>query len=106
MMDKHVWYVVKVSHLTPDERDKIPRCSMLLKEKFTVSGEYDKLKARRVACGDQQDKELYDSRCLSSPTEFTTSVLAIADIAACQGKSVTGMGIVGGFLNADITSTA
>ena len=31
---------------------------MFLKEKFTASGEYDKLKARLVAGGDQQDPDL------------------------------------------------
>ena len=56
MMEKHVWHGVLVSNLTRDERDKVIRCSMFLKEKFTASGEYDKLKARLVASGDQQDK--------------------------------------------------
>jgi hypothetical protein len=42
MVDKHVWHGVEVSNLTRDERDKVIRCSMFLKEKFTASGEYDK----------------------------------------------------------------
>ena len=69
---------------------------MFLKEKFTASGEYDKLKARLVAGGDKQDKELYEDLCLSSPTAFTTSVLAVAAIAACEGRLVTVMDIGGG----------
>ena len=105
MMEKHVWHGVLVSDLTRDERDKVIRCSMFLKEKFTASGEYEKLKARLVAGGDQQDKGLYEDLCLSSPTASTTSVLAIAAIAACEGRSVTVMDIGGAFLNADITST-
>ena len=105
MMEKHVWHGVLVSDLTRDERDKVIRCSMFLKEKFTASGEYEKLKARLVAGGDQQDKGLYDDLCLSSPTASTTSVLAIAAIAACEGRLVTVMDIKGAFLNADITST-
>jgi hypothetical protein len=48
---------------------------MFLKEKFTASGEYDNLKARLVAGGDQQDKELYTrpSHCnrLPMPTQNT-----------------------------------
>jgi hypothetical protein len=59
MMEKHVWHDVVVSDLTRDQRDKVIRCSMFLKEKFTACGEYDKLKARLVACGDRRDKELY-----------------------------------------------
>ena len=104
-MEKHVWHGLLVSDLTRDERDKVIRCLMFLKEKFTASGEYEKLKARLVAGGDQQDKGLYEDLCLSSPTASTTSVLAIAAIAACEGRSVTVMDIGGAFLNADITST-
>jgi hypothetical protein len=105
MMEKHVWHGVIVSDLTRDDRNKVIRCSMFLKEKFTASGEYDKLKARLVAGGDQQDKELYEDLCLSSPTASTTSVLAVAAIAACESRLVTVMDIGGAFLNADITST-
>ncbi len=65
-------YGVFVSDLTRDERDKVIRCSMFLKEKFTASGEYEKLKARLVASGDQQDNGLYEDLCLSSPTASTT----------------------------------
>ena len=74
MMKKHVWHGVVVSNLTRDERDKMIRCSMFLKEKCTASGEYDNLKARLVAGGDQRDKELYEDLVLSSPTASTTSV--------------------------------
>jgi hypothetical protein len=101
-MEKHVWHGVVVSDLTRDERDNVIRCSMFLKEKFTASGEYDKLKARLVGGEDQQDKELYEDLCLSSLTASTTSVLALA---ACEGRLVTVMDIGGSFHNADITIT-
>jgi hypothetical protein len=84
MMKTHLWHGVLVSDLTRDERDKVIRCSMFLKEKFAASGEFEKLKARLVAGGDQQDKGLYEDLYLSSPTASTTSVLAIAAIAACE----------------------
>jgi hypothetical protein len=76
---------------------------MFMKDKFTASGEFEKFKARLVAGGDQQEKELYEN--LSSPTGSTTSVLAVAAIAAFEGRSVTVMDIGGAFLNADITRT-
>ncbi len=38
MMEKRVWHGVLVSDLTRDERDKVIRCSMFIKEKFTASG--------------------------------------------------------------------
>ena len=67
-----------------------------------ASGAFDKLKARLVVGGDQQDKELYDN--MSSPKASTASVLAVASIAAHEGRSVVVMDIGGAFLNADITS--
>jgi hypothetical protein len=104
MMEKYVWHGVIVSDLARNERDKVIRCSMFLKENFTDFGEYDKLKARLVVVGDQQNRKLYEDLCLSSPTASTTSVLAVAAIAACEGKFVTVMDILGAFLNADISS--
>ncbi len=58
-----------------------------------------------VAGKDQEDKVFYEKLCLSSPIASTTSVLVIATIAACEGRSVIMMDIGGVFLNADMTST-
>jgi hypothetical protein len=91
--------------LTWDDRDKIIRCSMSFKKKFTTSIKYDNLKAMLIDSGDQQDIKLYKIICLSSPTALTTSVLAIAAIAACKGRSVTVMDIKRAFLIADIANT-
>jgi len=102
---KQVWHSVLVSDLTRDERDKIIRCSMFRKEKFTTSIEYDKLNARLVAGGDQQDKKLYKDLSLSSPTESATSALDVTVIAACdEGISVDIMDNGGVFPSADISS--
>jgi len=103
MVDKNVWHGVHSTDLTVAERKAVIRSSMFLKDKYMASGAFDKLKARLVAGGDQQDKELYDN--LSSPTASTASVLAVASIAAREGRSVVVMDIGGAFLNADITST-
>jgi guanyl-specific ribonuclease Sa len=56
-----------------------------------------------VAGGDQQDKELYES--LSSPTVSTSSVLAVAAIAANQSRSVWTCDIEGAYLNAPMKPT-
>jgi hypothetical protein len=45
---------------------------MFLKEKFTASGQYQRMKARLVAGGDKQNKEL--SEDFSSPTVSNDSV--------------------------------
>ena len=77
--------------------------SIFMKDKFTASGEFEKFKARLVAGGDQQEKELYEN--LSSPTGSITSMLSVAAIAAWGGRPVTVMDIRGAFHNADITGT-
>jgi hypothetical protein len=66
------------------------RYAMILKEKFTASGEYDRLKTRLVhaAIGNQQDNEFYEDLYLSSTTMSTTSVLAVAAIAASDAPRV------------------
>ena len=60
MIAKNVWSPVNMKGLTNDEKHRIIRSSMFLKEKFLASGEFEKLKARLVAGGDQQDKSLYE----------------------------------------------
>ena len=53
---------------------------MFLKDKYLASGAFERFEARLVAGGNQQGKGLYE--VLSSPTVATSSVLAIAAIAA------------------------
>ena len=66
-----------------------------------VSRLWSFFKARLVAGGKQQDKGLYDD--LSSPTVATSSVLAVAAIAAAEGCKVVAIDIGGAFLNADMS---
>ena len=80
------------------EKARIIRSSMFLKEKFLASGEFEKLKARLVAGGDQQDKTLYDD--LSAPTVGTSSVFTLLCIAAHKGRAVSAIDISGAYLNA------
>ena len=72
MIDKKVWRPVIVSALRNSDRSRIIRSQVFLKEKFLPKGEFEKLKARLVAGGDQQDKSLFDD--LSSRT-VSTAVL-------------------------------
>ena len=75
---------------------------MFLKENFLASGEFEKLKARLVAGGDQQDRDMYDD--LSAPTVGTSSVFTLLSIAAYEGRCITVIDISGVFLNADMTT--
>lgn len=65
MIDKKVWIPVHMHVLTSTEKQGIIRSQMFLKEKYLPTGKFEKLKARLIAGGNQQDKELYDD--LSSP---------------------------------------
>jgi Reverse transcriptase (RNA-dependent DNA polymerase) len=73
---------------------------MFLKAKYLPDGTFDKLKARLVAGGDQEDKTLYDE--LSSATVSTSSVFTLASIAAYEKRSVAVVDIAGAFLNASM----
>jgi hypothetical protein len=98
--DKNVWKPVLFRDLTPQQRRKIIRSSMFLKEKYLSSGDFDKLKARLVAGGNEQDKSLYDD--ISSPTVSLPSVFMVAGIAAKERRKVTSLDIGGAYLNADM----
>lgn len=101
--DKGVFHPVLIKNLTEAERGAIIRSSMFLKDKYLASGVFEKFKARLVAGGDGQDKELYDN--LSSPTAHTTSVFVIAAIAAAEERSVMTIDVGGAFLNAPMEPT-
>jgi Reverse transcriptase (RNA-dependent DNA polymerase) len=100
MMDTRVWTAVKLSDLSIRQKMDIIRSSMFLRMKVYPDGKPDKLKARLVAGGNQQDKTLYDD--LSAPTVSTSAVLAVLSVAAHERLEVAVVDIGGAFLNADM----
>ena len=102
MIEKKVWTPVDIRGLSHVEKARIIRSSMFLKEKFLASGEFEKLKARLVAGGDQQDKTLYDD--LSAQTVGTSCEFTLLCIAAHEGRKVTVVDISGAYLNADMNT--
>lgn len=98
MIDKRVWTPVHVSSLSTAERKSIIRSQMFLKEKYLPTGKFEKLKARLVAGGNQQDKDLYDE--ISSPTVSTSAVMTVLAVAAFENRKGSVMDIGGAFLNA------
>jgi Reverse transcriptase (RNA-dependent DNA polymerase) len=101
MLDKSVWVPVMGSRLTAAERAAVIRSSMFLKKKNNPDGSFQKLKARLVAGGDQQDKDLYEN--LSSPTVSTSSVFTMIGVSAHEGRHVAVLDVSGAFLNAEMT---
>ena len=103
MLEKKVWHGVHTRTLTRNQRSAIIRSSMFLKDKYLASRAFERFKARLVAGGNQQDKGLYDD--LLSPTVATSSVLAVAAIAAAEGRKVVAIDIGGAFIIADMSPT-
>ena len=102
MRDKKVLTPVHMSVLTNTEKHGIIRSQMFLKEKYLPTGIFEKLKARLVAGGNQQDKGLYDD--LSSPTVSTYAVMTVFSIAAHEKREAAVVDIGGAFLNADMNT--
>ena len=100
MLDKQVWTPVDPRTLSNSKCKKIIRSFMFLKEKFFADGSFEKLKARLVAGGHEQDRLAYDN--LASPTVSTTSLFTIAAIAAKEARNVVSLDIGGAYLNANL----
>ena len=101
MLDKVVWVPIAGVKLTATQRSAIIRSSMFLKRKNNPDGTFNKLKARLVAGGDQQNKGLYDD--LSSPTVSTSAVLTLIAVAAHERRHVAVVDISGAYLNANMS---
>jgi len=97
---KEVFEQVLLASLTKEQRRAIIRSRMFLKEKFLSTGIFDKLKARYVAGGHMQNRELYTEEETSSPTIALQSVYMIASIAAREKRKVYTMDIGTAYLNA------
>ena len=100
MCDMKVITGVKLKDLTKDQISRIITSSMFLKEKFTSDGLFEKLKARLVAAGHLQDREIHDKG--TSPTVSTSSVFLVAALAASNNRAVACIDFPGAFLNVDM----
>jgi hypothetical protein len=104
MHEKRVFRPVKWNALTKAERRKAIRSFMFMKEKKTTDGVLQKIKARLVANGKQQDRELFED--VSSPTASTTALFTVASLAASQGWTVTIGDVSGAYLNAKMPESS
>jgi Reverse transcriptase (RNA-dependent DNA polymerase) len=100
MLDKRVWVPVIGAKLSAIENSRVIRSSMFIKRKNFPDGKFEKLKARLVAGGDQQDKKLYDD--LSSPTVSTSAVFTMIAVSAFESRHTAVVDISGAYLNADM----
>jgi len=102
MVDREVFVGVWRSDLSYNQQRKIIRSSMFLKEKFDSVGRLIKLKARLVAGGNRQDKSIYTSDQISSPTVSTISFFTLAAISAAENRHILTFDIGQAYLNADM----
>jgi hypothetical protein len=96
--------------LTPVLKAEVPkdaevlRCFIFLVEKFLANGQFEKIKARLVANGAQQNRELYPNK--SSPTANIHSIFACLTLAAYIGNySVAKIDVKGAYIQTEITGS-
>jgi hypothetical protein len=102
MLDQEVWEGQDASQLSAEDWETVISSMIFLKEKFTAEGLFQKLKARLVAGGHQQKKELFEDN-KSAPTVATQSVFMVAAIAAIEGRAVAAVDVPGAFLKAAVS---
>ena len=92
---------VHKSELSRTQLKRTIRSLMFLKTKYDGLGRFEKIKARLVANGAQQDRKLYTDT--SSPTVALQSVFTCLAIAAKEGRHISTVDIGGAYLNAEMT---
>jgi hypothetical protein len=96
MLEKGVFIPANPRRITK----RLIRSFIFLKEKYDANGNFDRIKARLVAGGNEQDKSLYDD--LSSPTCSIQSLFIVVQIAVIEGWIIVTMDVGTAYLNADI----
>jgi histone deacetylase 1/2 len=99
MLDKKVLRFTKVK----DRRTLKPiKTFMFIKVKFKADGSFEKVKARLVANGPQQDPTSYSDEDCASPTAAIPFVFCVISIAATERRHIVFVDIAGAYLNASI----
>jgi hypothetical protein len=92
---------IHLSEMDPSTRSQIIRSHMFLKGKYS-DGVLMKVKARLVAGGNMQNRDLYSERDISSPSATLASILIIATLAAKERRAIVAVDVASAYLNADI----
>ena len=99
LQEKKALVPVLRSDLSARQLKRVIRSLMFLKTKFDGLGRFEKIKARLVANGKQQDRSLYPDTY--SPTVALQSVLMCLTVAAKENRKVCAIDIGGAYLNAE-----
>lgn len=99
--EKEAMHPVDGKKLSKRQLKKKIRSLMFLKPKFDAMGRFEKIKARLVANGSQQDRKLFED--LSSPTAAMSSIFMVLAIAATERRRKATVDVTGAYLNAEMT---
>jgi hypothetical protein len=102
LLKKKVFSAVLKSSLSDTQRKKIIRMSCFVRDKVDPQGNLLKIKARLVAGGHMQDKSIYTSSEISSPTVSISSVFSIISAGVSEGRKFMKFDISTAYLNADM----
>ena len=105
MVSRGVFEPIKYSKIPQNQKCSKIFSSMFLKEKLNPDGSLKKLKARLVAGGHMQDRNLYEESSISSPTVSVPAVLMVAALGADQGSTVFTIDFPGAYLNSNLTDS-
>jgi hypothetical protein len=96
------WKPIRFCDTSRAQRAKMVRSFLFLKEKYTSTGDFEKLKARLVAGGHMQDRSEYTEAETSSPTVSLSSLYIVASIAAKERRTVATADVGQAFLKATL----
>ena len=102
ILSRRVWSGVLRSALSARQLKLLIRSQALVTPKYTPKNEFERLKARLVGLGNQQDKSTYFREELSSPTVSTTSIFICIAVAANEKRHVMCFDVGTAYLNADM----
>ena len=102
LLQKKVFSAVLKSSLTESQRKKVIRMSCFVRDKVDAQGRLLKIKARLVAGGHMQDKSIYSSNEISSPTVSISSVFSIISCGISEGRRFMKFDISTAYLNAEM----
>jgi len=102
MLSIPVFKPVHVGELSKEEVKSIIPSKLFLKEKFTPSNVFDKLKSRLVGGGHRMDRSMWSESDCASPTVSTSAVFMVAAIAAMEKRAVATCDFPGAYLNCEI----
>ena len=105
MLNKDVFTAKHISELTAEERKEIIPSMLNLKDKYSASDVFEKLKGRLCAGGHRQNREKYTPEETAAPTAALTSILMVAALAAHKNLDVCTVDVPGAYLNSTLEKT-